>query len=111
MISRRSICTAGAVALIGLVQSGLAASARAEDPTAYPAIIPSLTDLAIIDTPSPPPGMPATPALPGTRGNHLVWLAPPERRVGKLLVFLATGGFTNIQSEITELGIVPGQLG
>jgi hypothetical protein len=84
--------------LLGL---GLATDARAEDPTAYPPIVPSLTDAAIVDTATPP----------GTRGNHLVWLAPPERRVGKLLVFLPSGGPLNIPSEFTELGSVAGRLG
>src|SRR4051812_34200047 len=89
-------------AAVAVTALAFAANARAEDPTAYPAIAPSLTDPAILDTASP---------TPGTRGNHLVWLASPERRIGKLLVFLPTGGFTNIPSEFTELGSVAGQLG
>jgi hypothetical protein len=84
------------VALFGLL--AFAADARAEDPTAYAPIVPSLTDPAIVDT---------TP----TRGNHLVWLAPQPRRVGKLLVFLPTGGPTNVPSEFTELLSVAGRLG
>src|SRR3954463_13837737 len=116
MTLRRSSLAAVAVAVLGLPPLGLTASARAAAPTAYPPIAPSLTDPAIVDTASP---------VPGTRGDHLVWLAPPERRggemrvwlapperrVGKLLVFLPTGGPTNIPSEFTELGSVAGRLG
>jgi hypothetical protein len=89
-------------AVVALATLACATEARAEVPTAYPPIVPSLTDPAILDTASP---------TPGTRGNHLVWLAPQHRRVGKLLVFLPTGGPTNIPSQFTEILSVAGQLG
>jgi hypothetical protein len=91
----RSILKVAAVALLGL---GFAADgAHAADLPTY-TIAPALTDAAIVDT---------TP----TRGNNLVWLAPPARRVGKLLVFLPTGGPTNVPTEFTELGTVAARLG
>jgi hypothetical protein len=90
----RSILTALAVALVGL---GFAANARAAD-TPTLTIAPSTTDAAILDT------------VP-TRGNHLVWLPPATRRVGKLLVFLPTGGPTNVPTEFTELATVGARLG
>jgi hypothetical protein len=90
----RSILTALAVALVGL---GFAASARAAD-TPTLVIDPHATDAAILDT------------VP-TRGNHLVWLPPASRRVGKLLVFLPTGGPTNVPTEFTELATVAARLG
>jgi hypothetical protein len=84
-----------AVAMVGLL--GLAADARAADPATH-TIAPSLTDPAIVDT---------TP----TRGNHLVWLGAPERRLGKLLVFLPLGGMMNIPTEFEEFGSEAGRLG
>src|SRR5690348_7144746 len=93
---RRTILAVMAVAMLGWVPG-----ARAADPVTY-TVIPSATDPAILDTPSP---------NPGTRGNHLVWLPPAARRVGKLLVFLPTGGATNVPTEFTELGTVAAQLG
>jgi hypothetical protein len=90
----RSILTALAVALVGL---GSAATARAAD-TPTLTINPHDTDAAILDT-AP------------TRGNHLVWLPPADRRVGKLLVFLPTGGATNVPTEFTELATVGARLG
>src|SRR3954447_10914093 len=83
-----------AVALLGLC---LAAPARAADPITHE-VVPSVTDAAILDT---------TP----TRGNHLVWVPPKARQVGKLLVFLPTGGPTNIPSEFTEFATVAARLG
>ena len=77
-----------------------AAPARADDPLFE--VVPTATDPAILDTPSP---------TPGTRGNHLVWLAPAERRVDKLAVFLPTGGPTNLPSEFKALGTEMGRLG
>src|SRR4051794_11979412 len=88
------------LAVIAVAMLGLASGARAADPVTY-TVIPSDTDAAILDTPSP---------TPGTRGNHLVWLPPEARRVGKLLVFLPTGGTTNVPTEFTELGTVAARL-
>src|SRR3954451_9766216 len=85
-----------AVALAGL---GLAPAARAADDPTY-TIAPGLTDPAILDTPPP-----------NSRGNHLVWLPPAGHQAGRLLVFLPTGGLTNIPSEFTELGTVARRLG
>ncbi len=94
MSFRRTPLTVGALVLVGL---GLSAPARAADnPTAT--IAPRDTDAAILDT---------TP----TRGNHLVWLPPASKRVGKLLVFLPTGGPTNVPTEFTELATVAAGLG
>ncbi len=88
-------------AILGLALLGFAPGARAADPTTH-AIAPSLTDAAITDPPPPAP----------PRGDNLVWLASdPDRRVNKLLVFLPTGGPTNLPSEFTEFGSVAGRLG
>src|SRR4051794_13790248 len=98
MTARRRLLTLLGVALLGLV---LASSARAADLPAH-TIAPASTDPAITE--------PAPPSPP--RGDNLVWLASePSRRVGKLLVFLPTGGPTNFPSEFTELGTVAGRLG
>jgi Thrombospondin type 3 repeat len=96
---RRSLA-ALTVALIGFALLGLPPGASAADEATY-TIAPSDTDPAITDPPPPSP----------PRGDNLVWLAPEHRRVGKLLVFLPTGGATNLPSEFTELGTVAGQLG
>jgi hypothetical protein len=112
---QRSIRTVVAVALLGLVQLGSAATARAADlpkcdpdPTreAVPTIScytidPHDTDPQILDTPTPP----------GTRGNHRVFLEPKASRVGRLLVFLPTGGVNNVPSEFSHLGTEAGRLG
>jgi hypothetical protein len=90
----RSILTALAVALVGL---GFAATARAADTPTF-VIDPHDTDAAILDT------------VP-SRGNHLGWVPLANRRVGKLLVFLPTGGQTNIPTEFTELATVGARLG
>ena len=101
MTFQRSIRVVVAVAVVGLAQCAVAASARAADVPTH-TIAPSLTDPAITDPPAPSP----------SRGDNLVWLAPdPSRRVGKLLVFLPTGGATNLPSEFTELGTVASHLG
>jgi hypothetical protein len=97
MTSQRRILTLAAVALFGLAHLGFAAGARAADPVTY-TIAPNVPDPAIIDT---------TP----TRGNHLIWLAPEERRVGKLLVFLPSGGANNVPTEFTEFGSQGARLG
>jgi hypothetical protein len=80
---------------------GFAPGAGAADLPKY-TIDPHDTDPAILDTPSP---------TPGTRGKHLVWLPPADHAVGRLLVFLPTGGPTNLPSEFTELGTVARRLG
>jgi hypothetical protein len=47
-----------------------------------------------------------------SRGSNLIWLnADPARRVGKLLVFLPSGGQTNLPPDWTELGTEMGRLG
>ncbi|MDA0170083.1 thrombospondin type 3 repeat-containing protein [Solirubrobacter taibaiensis] len=85
------------VAAAGLAPLGFTADARAADPATH-TIAPSVADPATTDT-SP------------TRGNNLVWLAAPERRVGKLLVFLPLGGMLNIPTEFEEFGSEAGRLG
>jgi hypothetical protein len=101
MTWRRSGSLALRVAsLLGLTLLALAPGARAADEPTH-SIAPSRTDPAITDPPAPAP----------PRGDDLVWLAPEPRRVGKLLVFLPTGGLTNLPSEFTELGTVAGRLG
>src|SRR3954452_15693564 len=86
--------------LLGLTMFGASPSARGADEATH-TIAPSATDPAITDPPPPSP----------SRGDNLVWLAPEDRRIGKLLVFLPTGGLTNLPSEFTELGTVAGRLG
>src|SRR3954454_24366306 len=86
--------------LLGLTMFGASPSARGADEATH-TIAPSATDPAITDPAAPAP----------SRGANLVWLAPEPRRVGKLLVFLPTGGLTNLPSEFTELGTVAGRLG
>src|SRR5688572_13074706 len=112
---QRSIRMVLAVALLGLGQLGFAVAARAADlpkcdpdPTreAVPTIScftidPHDTDPQILDTPTPP----------GTRGNHRVFLEPKDSRVGRLLVFLPTGGVNNVPSEFSHLGTEAGRLG
>jgi hypothetical protein len=97
MTFQRNIRAVVTVALVGLAQLGVAAGASAADPATH-TIAPVMTDPGIADT-SP------------TRGNNLVWLAAPERRVGKLLVFLGLGGANNIPSEFEEFGSEAGRLG
>jgi hypothetical protein len=94
MTFRRTTLPTVALTLLG---AAFAADARAAD-TPTLTIAPNVTDPAILDT-NP------------TRGNHLVWLPPAARRVGKLLVFLPTGGPTNVPTEFTELATVASRLG
>jgi len=91
MSVQRSLIVGVAVALLVVAA---AAPTRADEPLFQ--VVPTATDPAILDTPSP---------TPGTRGNHLVWLAPADRRVGKLAVFLPTGGPTNLPSEFKALDL------
>jgi hypothetical protein len=78
------------VALLGLA---LTSSARAADPArAIPA---NVND----------------PGIDAARGANLVWLAPADRRVGKLLVFLPLGGMNNRPTEFEEIGSEAGRLG
>ncbi len=91
-VPRRLLPVVAVVALLGS-----AASARADEPAF--SVSPQVTDPAIVDT---------TP----TRGSHLVWLTPDtNRRVKKLLVFLPTGGPTNVPTEFKALGTEAGRLG
>jgi hypothetical protein len=83
-----------AVATVALF--GFPGGARAAVAPTY-TIVPKDTDAAIVDT------------TPQTRGNHLVWV--PAQPVGKLLVFLPTGGPTNVPSEFGELGTESARLG
>jgi hypothetical protein len=92
-VERRSL-VAVTVTALGL---GVATTAHAADPPTH-TIAPIVTDPMILDT-NP------------TRGNNLVWLAAPERRVGKLLVFLPLGGGNNIPTEFEEFGSEAGRLG
>ena len=107
MTFRRSIRTVVAVVLVGLAQLGFTAAARAADLPSSPidptyTIDPHDTDPEILDTPDPP----------GPRGDHLVFLAPEATsRVGRLLVFLPTGGVNNKPSEFTNLGAEASRLG
>ncbi len=96
MSFRRRVLTVAGVAVLAPAVIGVTSAGAVDTPTYT--IAPGLTDPAITDT-SP------------TRGDHLVWLAPKARRVEKLLVFLPTGGLTNIPSEFTELGTVAHRLG
>src|SRR5688500_4485137 len=91
MTFQRSILAAVAVALLGLGQLGFAGAARAAElPVCDPATVdsplwcytvdPHETDPQILDTPTPP----------GSRGNHLVFLAPEASRVERRPVFLPT---------------------
>jgi HYR domain-containing protein len=94
MSFQRSILAVGAVVMLGLAQLGLAAGARADEPTyAIPA---NVND----------------PGISTARGANLIWLAAePTRRVGKLLVFLPTGGAANLPTEFKELGTEGARLG
>jgi hypothetical protein len=82
-----------AVAAVGL---GLAPSARAAEPEAREAIPANINDAGISTT----------------RGANLVWLSPdPARRVGKLLVFLPSGGAMNLPTEFEWVGNEGARLG
>src|SRR4051794_23376605 len=87
----RSLLVAGLLALLGL---GFAAGARADEPNYT--IVPSVTDPAIVDT-NP------------TRGNNIVYL--PARPVGKLLVFLPSGGANNLPTEFKQVATQGALLG
>src|SRR3954451_1576132 len=51
-------------------------------------------------------------AIVTTRGPNLVWLAnDPARRVGRLLVFLPSGGANNLPTEFKWVGTEGGRLG
>jgi hypothetical protein len=94
MSFRRSLLLGIAVVLAHL---GLALNAGAYDEPTY-SIAPSDTDTSITDT------------VP-SRGQNLVWLPRPENRVGRLLVFLPTGGLTNLPSEFKNFGTEAARLG
>jgi hypothetical protein len=116
MTFRRSIRAAIAVALFALAQLGFASGAPAaglpacksddadspvDSPEFCHTVDPHDTDPQILDTPTPP----------GPRGDHLVFLGPKESRVGRLLVFLPTGGVNNKPSEFSHLGTEARRLG
>lgn len=84
----RRLLTVVAVALLGL---GITANARAAEPTYS-------IDANVND-----------PGISTARGQNLVWLA--TRPVGKLLVFLPSGGATNLPTEFTSVGTEGARLG
>src|SRR6476646_8806319 len=51
------------------------------------------------------------PAIDTSRGSNYIWLAPPAKRVGKLLLFMPSGGPTNLPQDWTEMGAQGGLLG
>jgi hypothetical protein len=116
MTLKRSILTVAAVAVVALAQLGFASSAGAaelpacksddavspvDSPEFCHRVDPHDTDPQILDTPTPP----------GPRGDHLVFLGPEDSRVGRLLVFLPTGGVNNKPSEFSHLGTEARRLG
>ncbi len=85
-----------APALIAVAALGCASSARAVEPDAREAIPANVNDAGIVTT----------------RGANLVWLSPdPARRVGKLLVFLPSGGLMNFPTEFEWVGNEGARLG
>src|SRR5262245_18769262 len=91
MTSRRMVPVVG---LLGLACCALAQNARADEP--------KYTIAANVNDP----------AIVTTRGPNLVWLAnDPARRVGKLLVFLPSGGANNFPTEFKWVGTEGGRLG
>ncbi len=80
-------------AVAALLALGLAADARADEPTFT---VPANAN---------------DPGISTARGENLIWLADEDRRVGKLLVFLPTGGATNLPTEFKHLGTEMGRLG
>src|SRR3954453_8965184 len=97
-MTRRLMLAAGVLATFAFT----AADARAADPPRY-TIDPHDTDAAITDTASP---------TPGTRGKHLVWLAPEKAgQVNKLLLFLPSGGNNNTPDDFVSVGAEGGRLG
>jgi hypothetical protein len=86
----RTLLAVLAIALVGLCAT---ATARADEPKySIPA---NVND----------------PAISTTRGPNLVWLAPAAQRVGKLLVFLPSGGANNFPTEFKWVGTEGGRLG
>src|SRR4051794_16160289 len=51
------------------------------------------------------------PAIDASRGDNYVWLGPASHRVGRLMVFMPSGGLTNIPSDWREMGSVAAGLG
>jgi len=81
-------------ALLAIAVLGGGPSARAADPATY-AIDANIND----------------PGIDTARGQNLVWLAPANKRVGKLLVFLPLGGAANLPTEFESIGSEAGRLG
>jgi hypothetical protein len=81
------------IVLLGLAYLVFAASARGDAPTR--GIEANVNDAGISTT----------------RGQNLVWLPPQSRRVGKLLVFLPSGGANNLPTEFTWVGTEGARLG
>jgi hypothetical protein len=84
-----------AVALLGLGLVGLGANARAADPAARDTIAANVNDPGILTT----------------RGPNLVYMPDSARRVGKLLVFLPSGGAVNFPTEFEWVGDEGARLG
>jgi hypothetical protein len=51
------------------------------------------------------------PAIESTRGQNFVWLGPASHRVGRLLLFMPSGGATNLPQDWREMGSVAAGLG
>jgi hypothetical protein len=93
MAFQRSIRTVVAVALFGLASFVLAANAGADEPTRG-------VDANVNDA-----------GISTARGQNLVWLPGPARPVGKLLVFLPSGGASNLPTEFKWVGTEGARLG
>jgi thrombospondin type 3 repeat protein len=82
-----------AIALFGITWVGFAADARGDQPM-------YTIDANVND-----------PQIITSRGANLVWLPSAARRVGKLLVFLPSGGLNNLPTEFTWVGTEGARLG
>jgi hypothetical protein len=71
-------------------------------------------DAHAVDGETPTHEVPANvndPAIDTSRGEHLVWLGPAQRRVGKLLLFLPSGGLNNVPTDWEWMGTERRRLG
>jgi hypothetical protein len=87
-----------AVILLGLCALGFGAAARA----------------AVYVPPEPTHAIDANvndPAIDASRGQNFVWLGPAGHRVGRLMVFMPSGGPTNLPKDWREMGSVAAGLG